>query len=201
MSAGAPPPKHARSARRPSRPWSRNPLRTRGHVIYELSVCALIAAAFTLPLLGYLAGRAQFDNSDERRRGDLATNRPVAAVLDQDVYSTSGALGRGVAKARVMWTAADGTTRTGRAEVGSTGDKGDRVTIWLDPAGAPAAVPAAQSWLVTEAVGLGVIVALGGAGVLLSATAVARIVFLRSRMGAWAREWERIAPEWAARGA
>lgn len=201
MSADAPHPNGTRSARRPPRPWGRNPLRTRVHVLYEMSVCVLIAAAFTLPLLGYLAARAQFDAAAERRRTDLATNRPVVAVLDQNVYSTGGALGRGSAKARVTWTAADGTTRSGRAEVGSTGEKGARVTIWLDPAGAPAAAPAAQSRLAVDAVGLGAVVVLGGAGVLLSATAVARIVFMRSRMGAWARDWERTAPAWAGKGA
>ncbi|MCF2528915.1 Rv1733c family protein [Yinghuangia soli] len=184
----------------PIRPWRRNPLRTRAHCLYDVFVGLLVAALCALPLLGYVAARAQLDDTEARRRTAVAENRAVPAVLEQNVHSVGRSPGRsGPTKARVTWTVTDGTSRTDRAPVASTGYKGDAVTIWLDRSGSPVAAPIAHSRLLVDAIGLGMLCVIGGLGVLLVLYAGGRTVFMRTRMEAWAREWQQTGPAWADR--
>lgn len=195
MSAKAEQPKGTRPARL-GRPWHRNPMRPRGQAAHELFVALLLIAALAMPVLGFVAGRAQFDMSDARSRRIAAENHPVPAVLEQNVYTTGGSLRGGTTTVKVSWTAADGSARNGRAAVQSAGDKGDRTTIWLDAAGNPAEAPASHDRVVVNAIGTGILTLLGGLGILLVVYAVEHTAYMRSRMGAWAREWERVSPTW-----
>jgi hypothetical protein len=195
MSAKPEQPKNGGPARI-ARRLHRSSMRTRGQAAHELFVAILVLVALALPVLGFLAGRAQFDVSDARSRHVAAANHPVTAVLQQNVYSTGTALRSGNTAATVAWTAADGTVRAGKAPVRSPGDKGDRTTIWLDAAGNPAEAPASHARIVLDAVGAGVLTLLAGFGVLLVVYASEHSLFMRSRMGAWAREWEAVAPAW-----
>ncbi|MCF2528930.1 hypothetical protein LZ495_17125 [Yinghuangia sp. KLBMP8922] len=171
-------------------------MRSRGQAAHELFVALLVLAALAVPVLGFVAGRAQFDISEDRSRRVAADNHPVTAVLQQNVYGTGSALRTGHTKATVSWTTGDGTVQLGKAPVGSSGDKGDRTTIWLDPAGNPTEAPKQHDRVVLDAVGAGVLTLLAGFGVLLVFYAAEHTAFTRSRMGAWAREWEAVAPVW-----
>ncbi|MDI2129507.1 Rv1733c family protein [Yinghuangia seranimata] len=177
--------------------WHRNPIRTRGQAAHELFVTMLVLAALALPALGFIAGRAQFDVADARSRRVAAENHPVTAVLQNNVYGSGSSLRGGKTTAAVSWTAADGTVRVGTAAVQSSGDKGDTTTIWLDAAGNPAGAPAPHDRVVLNAIGAGLLTLLGGLGVVLVIYAAEHTAFMRSRMGAWAREWEQLAPEWS----
>lgn len=195
MSAKAEQPKGTRPARL-ARPWTRNPMRPRGQVAHGLFVALVVIAALAMPVLGFVAGRAQFDMSDARSRRIAAENHPVTAVLEQHVFGSTSALRGGSTTAKVSWTAEDGSVRTEKATVQSSGDKGEHTTIWLDAAGNPAEAPASHDRVVVNAIGAGILTLLGGLGTLLVLYAVEHTAYMRSRMGAWAREWECVAPTW-----
>ncbi|MDI2124791.1 Rv1733c family protein [Yinghuangia seranimata] len=180
------------------RVWHRNPMRGRGRVLHESFLVLLLLAVLALPALGVLIGRAQFNAAEAHNHALATRSHPVTAVLQQNVYGIGASL-HGTA-ANVTWTAADGTLRAGTANVGSPGSQGETTTIWLDPAGDPTAPPAEHSALVVNAVTAAVLVCLGGAGVLLVLFALENNLFMRSRMRAWARDWERTAPTWTRAG-
>ncbi|MDI2125438.1 hypothetical protein [Yinghuangia seranimata] len=71
-------------------------------------------------------------------------------------------------------------------------------TVWLDAAGNPTTAPPSPEAVFSDAAGMGVLTVLGGAGVLLVLYSVEYTVFMRSRMAAWARDWQRTAPLWTA---
>lgn len=191
-------PRDARSAGRLTRiRRRRNTLRSRLHTVHELFAALLVLGAFGLPAVGLLVGNAHAAQEMDARRRAMRTDHRVDGVLRQNVYTVGNALagGRGVTAA-VAWTADDGSPRTGEADVTRTGRVGDTTTIWLDPAGNPTAPPAERGTIAAEAVSVGVLAALGGAGVLLVLYAAENTAFMRMRMAAWARDWARTAPDW-----
>jgi hypothetical protein len=175
----------------------RNPLRTRAQVCHEAFLAFVALALCALPALGALAGRAEYTDAAADRHAAMAANRPVTAVLQETIYSVGGIYrGSTDTTALVSWTAADGAARVGRAQVQTVGDKGEPVTIWLNPAGNPTTAPTTEERLVLDAVGVGILAVLAGAGVLLVLFAAEHTVFTRIRARAWTRAWARTAPLW-----
>ncbi|WP_436776446.1 Rv1733c family protein [Yinghuangia sp. YIM S09857] len=174
----------------------RNPLRPRGLSVQRAFLALLLIAAFAVPAVAFLAGRAQYATTQARSRTAAAENHLVTARLEQNVSSTGQSMRGGEVLSKVSWTADDGAFRHGKARVQESGAKGAPTTIWLDAAGNPADAPASRAAGVTDALATGTFVLIGGFGVLLVGYAVETTLFLRSRMKAWARDWERTAPLW-----
>lgn len=199
MSAAGQLPKRVKS-RRYAGLWSRNPLLGRGEACHRLFLGLLVTAVCALPAVAFLLGRLQCSASEEERHSQLASRHSVQATLLQNVYSGAsswrGSDGR--VSARVSWTAADGTVRTGKAPVEPPGRTGEPTTIWLDTTGTPVESPATESKPYRDAAGTAVVVLLGGLGLVMAAYSIEHSLFMRSRMRAWAREWAEVAPLWTA---
>jgi hypothetical protein len=162
-----------------------------------LFVVLIVLIAFALPVLGVLVARGQLSGAEAHERALTKDRHPVAAVLKQDVFAIGGWMqGTSGVSADVSWTAADGTTHTGKADVQTVGRLGDPTTIWLNAAGQPTDPPPTHDRLVVDAVGGAALLVFTGAGALTALYLVERALFMRLRMRAWAKDWSRTAPTW-----
>jgi len=175
--------------------WRRNPLRRRSDVVEAwllLTLCflALVAGA----VAGMVTAHAVEQSLDDRR----TQRHPVSAVLTQDASDTATATTSSgdYAWAKVRWTAADGSPRTGLARVEPGIKAGSTARIWLDQRGNLATPPVSSEEAELQGVVLG------------AATAVCASVFVlplgwalhdrldRRRMAQWDTEWARVGPRW-----
>ncbi|MDI2124802.1 hypothetical protein QI554_01460 [Yinghuangia seranimata] len=157
----------------------------------------VIVALIAVPAASFLVGRVRYDAEAAHNRAAATAAHPVTGVLEQDVYAVAGSMRTGAATAKVSWTAADGTTRTGQAPVQTIGSRGDQTVVWLDRAGNPVEPPAPPGRAMSHAIGSGLATLVGGAAALLALLGSERFLFMRRRTAAWARDWERTAPRWA----
>ncbi|MFG2312415.1 hypothetical protein ACGFS9_27660 [Streptomyces sp. NPDC048566] len=176
--------------------WRRNPLRRRDDVV-EAWIVLVVWTVIVLggAAAGLVTARAAGDSFDRLRD----ERHPVPAVL---VDGTGAAVPSGEGssyeqvRATVRWTAADGTPRTGRALVESGHKAGAHVVVWMDDAGRLTGAPPSAGAAATEAglLGAGAAVALGGLA--LAVGGLARWRLDQRRYDRWAREWERLGPQW-----
>ncbi|MEU6378733.1 hypothetical protein [Streptomyces sp. NPDC046909] len=172
--------------------WRSNPLRRRDDVLEAwvvLAVWAVIAVGGTLA--GVVTARAAGDVLDRQR----AQRTPVSAVLLADTPKATSKSYRSVADVR--WTGRDGSTRTGKALVGSGKKAGTTLTLWADAQGHLVAAPPSSSEAAVEAGSLGAAAALAATGVICGAGRVARWRLDRRRIAQWSREWELVGPRWS----
>ncbi|NUU23884.1 MAG: hypothetical protein HOV68_20640 [Streptomycetaceae bacterium] len=179
--------------------WRRNPLRCRAQTWQEIFVAMVVVVLCAVPAMAFLAARAQYNVSEAERRAQLASAHTVRATSEQNAYGDSSGLWTGddgPVTATVSWVAADGTPRVGEAPVDPPVRIGETTAIWLDDQGEPVEQPGTSANSMLDAVSLGIVVLLGGAGLLLIVYSVERSLFTRSRLNAWAREWAEVAPRW-----
>ncbi|MEU0787965.1 hypothetical protein ABZ341_41355 [Streptomyces sp. NPDC006173] len=176
--------------------WRRNPLRRRDDVL-EAWIVLIVWTVILLggALAGLMTARAA-EESFDRLRND---RHPVPAVLVDSTGSTvpSGeGSGYEQVRAAVRWTAPDGSPRTDRALVDAGHKAGSHVVIWMNGKGQLTGAPPTTGAAATEAglLGAGAAVALGG--VALAVGGFARWRLDQRRYDRWAREWERLGPQW-----
>jgi hypothetical protein len=171
-----------------------SPLRRRSYLVEAW----LLIAAWTLAVVAAVGSGAWTALAVERDVHALRAERhPVPAVLVDDAERAVGT--SRIYRAIVRWTAADGTSRTGLARVGSHSESGSTTHVWLDTRGrlVPAPVTAGKARL--EAVVLGAWTAVGAGGVVLLMGWGVSGWLERRRLEHWEAEWARADPRWGHR--
>ncbi|MFF0156164.1 hypothetical protein ACFYRY_01300 [Streptomyces sp. NPDC005263] len=176
--------------------WRSNPLRRRADIVEAwivLVVWTVIAAGGILA--GLVAGHAAEESFAQLRRERHA----VAAVLVKsraEPVPTGEAGASERVRAKVRWTASDGSPRTGWTLVGSGHKPGSGVVIWTDSRGQLAAKPPTTGAAAAEAALLGTGAALTFGGLTFAAGRFARWRLDQGRYEEWSREWAQVGPQW-----
>ncbi|WP_416956119.1 hypothetical protein [Streptomyces sp. Agncl-13] len=172
-----------------------NPLRRHDDIIEAWIVLVVWAVVL---MGGALAGLVTFHAADEVFAAQRTERHSVQAVLLTDTpppNSTAGGA-RDLIKAKVRWTTADGTRRTGSALVDTGQKAGSEVVLWVDSAGDFTTEPPSSTEAALESAVLGLTAALAFAGMAFGTGAVARYRLDRRRIESWGTEWKLVAPSW-----
>lgn len=171
-----------------------NPLRRHDDIVEAWIVLVVWAV---LLVGGALAGLVTYHAADEVFAAQRAERHSVRAVLLTDTPSpTAGVGSRDVIKAKVRWTTADGTRRTGSALVATGKRAGSKVVVWLDSAGNSTTEPPSSKEATLESAVLGLTAALAFAGLAFGTGAVARYRLDQRRIDSWGTEWKLVGPSW-----
>lgn len=183
----------------PQRPHPQERLPRRGTDRVEHIAAWLVgAAALVLLVVAVVSGVAVHGAEAEQALFETATRTRVTAVLLEDVQVVPGEHGASrTARAMAGWTDPDGTASTGQVTVRSTVRAGDKVEIWIDPAGQIAAPPARPANAVVAG-GMAVLgVLLAGGTALATGWYVLRCVTGACNCRRWEREWAQVGPVWS----
>ncbi|MFD8234789.1 hypothetical protein ACFV20_23305 [Streptomyces sp. NPDC059696] len=170
--------------------WRRSPLRRREDVWEAwILLAAWLVVALAAPLAGVLGAQATQEQLTQRR----AERHPVTGTLLADSPRT--AVNGGVTVDRVVapvrWTAADGTSHTGRAQVDADRKAGERVVVWLDQKDRLTTRPQSPGHADIEAAFMGAASFFAVTGAAAAGFYGAHVVLDRRRGRAWDAEWER----------
>ncbi|MDH6547000.1 hypothetical protein M2162_001097 [Streptomyces sp. SAI-041] len=174
--------------------WRRNPLRRRSDRVETWIVLATWIVALAG---GWLAGQAAGVAMEDGLAARRAALHAVSATLVENADGTPALTGDGAGdtvRAKVRWTAPDGSTRTGVARVGLGGTTGSAVTVWIDRRGDLARTPLTPAEARLQSALTGVLVAAGTGAVAFGCGWLARLRLDRRRMRDWESEWARVAP-------
>ncbi|MCX5435339.1 DUF3592 domain-containing protein [Streptomyces sp. NBC_00063] len=173
--------------------WRSNPLR-RGQDIVETWIVLAMWVVITLggALVGVVTAQ-DAEASFAQLRHDRHSVRVVLVESTTRVMQTvEGETNRRV-RAKIRWTAPDGSVRTGRAPVDSGHEAGSRVTVWLDSNGPFTEKPPAAKAAAVEAGTLGVGAAFAFGGLVSAARRLAQWR-LDQRRYRWGRAWDQVGP-------
>ncbi|WP_330275871.1 hypothetical protein OG205_09500 [Lentzea sp. NBC_00516] len=181
----------------------RNPLATAGDRIEG----AVLALAIAVTLLAIPIAGAAASESYATRRAQIpvhqAARHEVDAVLVEDAPPTIGSTERGgvVESTPVLarWRLPDGSARQGVVQAHYDAEAGAVVPIWIDQDGAMTEAPTTEEGAAFNAILLALLLWSAVAGTAALLYLAARFTHQRIRMGRWADEWARIAPEWTGR--
>lgn len=175
--------------------WRRNSLSRRSDRVEAWAV--LVTWVFVL-LAGVFAGQAAAGAVRDGLAARRVQTSPVRAVLAEDAAKRPQATPYtdGAVWAKVRWTAADGSTRTGLATVGAGSRAGSATIVWTDRTGELVPKPATAAEARLQASLVGTLAGLGAAGGVLAGGWLVRGRLERQRMQAWDREWEQVGPRW-----
>jgi hypothetical protein len=162
-------------------------------VIASLVISFLIAA----PLLAIFAAREVGIAGAREERAQQAW-RPVTAVLEQS--GSAGLVGLDgewdTSWVTAKWTAPDGAHRSGLVAVALNARAGQRLQLWVTPAGQLTHPPLTTPQVRERQVMAGIAAAAVLAVVLSIAATAARVLANRRRMAAWGKAWEAVGPRW-----
>jgi len=181
--------------------WDRNPLR-RPVDRAEALIMTLLLAVLVIagPLLAVAAGRAADAASLRAERAERGWYQAPATLLqsaDQAVV-TSGEMD--VAWVRAVWSSREGRRMTGTVAAPLNARAGQRVEIWLTPAGQEA-YPRVNSATIRGRVAIAAGFAVVGWCAVVGLVAVTvRALADRKRMAGWQRDWDSAGPRWSHRG-
>lgn len=180
--------------------WRRNPLRRRSDLVEAWLVLVTFVLALLIGVFAGVAAAVVVDGSIEDRREHT---RPVPAVLVEDAAHALPASvaedGDGGVWAKVRWTAPDGTSRTGRAEVEAGAKAGAAVTVWNDPEGRLASAPPEGADARFQIVMSGITVSVAAGGLVVLGGWIVRSRLQWRRLAEWESEWQRVEPSWRKR--
>lgn len=175
--------------------WRSNPLRRRDDIV-EAWIVLIAWTVFAVG--GTVAALVTAHAADEVFARQRAERQSVRAVLISDVPPTATAV-IGTSDRRmttVRWTASDGSALTGRTLVDTGLKAGSEVTVWQDRRGRLTAAPPSSTEATIESGFLGAAAAVGLAGLVFGAGALARWQLDRRRVDEWGREWDHVGPRW-----
>lgn len=176
-----------------------NPLRRPVDKLESAVITVLIVAFFIVaPMLAVAA--ADVTGAAGAREMKAETSwQPATAVLQQG--AADGVIGLDgnwdTAWVKAKWTAPGGAQKSGRVAVALNARAGQRVAIWVTPAGQLTHQPLTRAEVAERTVMAAVAAPAGLALVLTIAIGVTRVVANRRRMACWAREWEATGPRWS----
>ncbi|MCX2951426.1 hypothetical protein [Lentzea sp. NEAU-D7] len=181
----------------------RNRLATTGDRV-EGAVLALGLAVtvLTVPFAG-AAGSEMYARHRSQVAVEQTSRHETDAVLIEDAPETIGSSERGgaveAAPVLARWRLADGSAKQGEVQAHYASKAGSVVTIWIDENGNPSDAPITPGGAAIDAIVLALLLWSGVAGSMALLYLTTRYVHSRIRSQRWAREWERIYPEWTGR--
>jgi hypothetical protein len=176
--------------------WRSNPLRRHDDVVEAWIVLAVwTVIALGGALVGVVTAHAADDAFGQLRHGRHSVRAVLVESTTRKAPPVEGTTYDRV-RAMARWTASDGSTHTGRALVGSGHQAGSQVVIWLNSAGQPTTQPPTALVAAFEAGMLGAGAAVAFAGLAFAAGRVAQWRLDQRRYDQWAREWDRLGPQW-----
>ncbi|MFE9120430.1 hypothetical protein [Streptomyces sp. NPDC007172] len=181
--------------------WRRNPLRRRSDTVEAWTGLVLGIALFVgAPVAGSLTGLAVYDHAQATAAQQRASSRLVPATVLENVPTSPAAAdeiaARPVHSVVVRWTASDGRSVTGKANMPEGTESGSTVKIWVDGRDKVTAAPRsrADSW--AQATGTGG-VSTTAAGLVVGGVWLAvRSALDRRRMARWEHDWAVTGPQW-----
>jgi hypothetical protein len=175
----------------------RNPLRRPVDRIEGVVLVALSAAFLAAVAIACIFGTHTY----QAQRAATAGLRPATAVLLQDGPAVRmGSVGQ----AEARWFLPGGGEQSGVLTTAVAPDiagatAGDRVPVWLNRSGQPAAPPADQTVMIIYALTAGVVATALAGLTLLLVYALCRHALDRRRLVAWESAWNRTGPSWTNR--
>ncbi|HUC27012.1 MAG TPA: hypothetical protein VMA73_30320 [Streptosporangiaceae bacterium] len=173
-------------------PLQRHVDRIESAIVACLVVGFLVAAPLLCLVAVRMAGAAAV------REGQAESGwRPVTAVLQQS--AAAGQIGGDVDASWVSarWRAPDGAWRHGLVAVELNAKAGQRMTVWVTPAGQLMHPPLTRADVLEWEVAGAMLALIGLAAVLVVAGGVVRVLANRRRMAGWARAWSATGPRWS----
>ena len=185
----------ARLVRRlqPGRNQLRRPIdRAESLVIGGLAIAFLVTA----PLAAVVAAQASYDAGAHIVQTEKAHWHQVPAVL----LSSTVVPGDGYQPSVVgMWTAPNGTMRTGMGPAPPIARVGAKVKVWVDAAGWQTGEPLQMSQVRSQMALAAIFASLILGMVLLCAGQLAHYLLRRQRLASWDVEWRTVEPQWSGR--
>ncbi|MGW8680124.1 Rv1733c family protein [Streptomyces sp. NPDC055817] len=179
--------------------WRSNPLRRRDDVVETWIVLAMwVVIGLGGTLVGVVTAQAAEASFAQLRHDRHSARVVLVENTTRAVQTGEGSTYRHV-RAKVRWTAPDGSVRIGRAPVDSGRNAGSRVTVWLDSNGQFTEKPTAAKAAAVEAGTLGTGAALAFGGLVFAAGRLAQWRLDQRRYDRWGREWEQVGPRWGRR--
>ncbi|CAM5576513.1 Rv1733c family protein [Streptomyces aurantiogriseus] len=174
--------------------WRSNALRRRDDVIEAWIVLAVVTV---MTLGGVVVGAVTAHTADNVFARQQAEKHSIRAVLvDYVPLTVSRAVTSDQVRAKVRWTTADGSTRTGTTRVDAGYKAGSDVVVWTDGQGDLTSRPASSGEATARAALIGTTAALAFGGMTFGAGAIARWRLDRRRIEQWGREWDLVGPRW-----
>jgi hypothetical protein len=163
-------------------------------ILAGLVVAFLVAAPLLCIVAVQVAGAAAV-----RERQAESAWQPVPAVLQQSAAAgqigVDGNLDTSWVSAR--WIAPDGALRHGLVAVALNAEAGQRMTVWVTPAGQLTHPPLTRAQVLEwEATGA-MLAPIGLAALLVVAGGIVRVLANRRRMAGWTRAWAATGPRWS----
>jgi hypothetical protein len=180
--------------------WRHNPLRRHSDAVEAW----IVLATWTLATVGgAAAGVAGAQAVDASLARDRAESRPATAVflgaVPRDVGYVATGLNYDRVQAKVRWTDARGTVRTGTTEVKAGATVGSAVSVWTDGHGHLVSAPVSPAVATARVTLSGAGVALAGGLVVLAGGRLVRLRVERRATERWGEEWERTGERWGRR--
>jgi hypothetical protein len=184
-----------RLARSPEHsPLQRHIDRIESAIVTGLVVAFLVAAPLLCIVAVQVAGAAAV-----RERQAESAWQPVPAVLDQSAAAgqigVDGNFDTSWVSAR--WIAPDGARRHGLVAVALNAKAGQRMTVWVTPAGQLRHPPLTRAQILEwEATGA-MLAPIGLAALLAVAGGIVRVLANRRRIAGWTKAWAATGPRWS----
>ncbi|MET7481711.1 hypothetical protein [Streptomyces sp. NPDC005538] len=179
--------------------WRHNPLRRPGDRLEAWIVLGAWLLALAAGLLAGVMNAAHTERSLAARRAELALTQAVLTESAPRPTTAPRYYSDDLVWATVRWTAADGTARTGPAQVEAGGVKGDRVTVWTDTDGRLVRRPPSATAARFQTDLIGASTGLAAWCFVLVCGRLVCVRLERRRLAEWATEWDRIGPQWRKR--
>jgi hypothetical protein len=168
-----------------------------GAALVLLSVAGLVGAL----VIGMFA-LVVYSSGVVRAERELAERTQVETTVLADAPLPPPAAERGApvtVRVPAVWTAPDGTPRSGTVRVPGRPVAGETEHIWVDRSGALAEAPATRLSAFGVAVLDGAVLLMLLVGALVGARGGIAAVLARSNAAAWEREWADVEPGWSGR--
>jgi hypothetical protein len=168
-----------------------NPLQRRVDRIESAIVaCLVVVFIIAAPLLIIVAARVSGAAAVRERRAESGW-QPVSAVLQQSGAAGQIAGGGDLDASWVpaRWRAPDGAWRQGLVAVELNAKAGQRMTVWVTPAGQLMHPPLTRAEVLEWEATAAMLAPVALAALLVIAGGIVRVVANRRRMAGWARAW------------
>jgi hypothetical protein len=177
--------------------WDGNPLRRGSDKAEAMAMTLLVVALFIAgPLLAVLVGSSA-DAAAVREQHSERSWQQVQAVLRQGADQVVAGSGEwDIAWVQASWKLPDGRPGSGQLGVPLNARAGQRVWIWVTPAGQITRPPLTSADVVDQVTFATLMVIACWAALLGIGALAVRTAANRRRMAGWQREWEVSGPQW-----
>ncbi|SDH61026.1 hypothetical protein SAMN05216553_13513 [Lentzea fradiae] len=181
----------------------RNPLASTGDRVESAVLVLGIAVSMLAVPVACAVGSEIYASQKNRVVVEQASKKRVDAILTEDAPPAVGMSERSGAVesafVRATWRLDGGTTRRGEVQARRDAKAGAIVPVWVGEDGMVTEPPLTSEGAAIDAVFLALLLWSAAAGSAVLLHLITRFAHKRVRMGRWAKEWKRIAPEWTGR--